>query len=310
MEKSGSRSLLLNFKRYLVGVKYAGSRYSGWQSNSDAKMPSIIYTIEKAIEKYVGEGNFLNVKGSSRTDAGVHAIRNTFQIDLCHSNRQNKNIILPYHETKKVKDAVNFYLTKNRESIYITDVNLVDGLFDVRSQATSRTYTYRIVYPDQANDSRNWLFQNQNNWILREPLNIDAMKEAAAYLLGEHDFTSFRGRRCQSKTPYREITQFDISEIVYNDKKSELNCDFLLEDGNLLFITITANSFLYKMVRNLVGLLVEVGHNKLKPIDALLILRNKSKTSYQYTPAPAHGLYLLDVHYDKHKRDEHTQPKD
>lgn len=319
--------LALGFKRYKCSVQYKGTTYSGWASNDDTYVPSIQSCLHKAFDRFIGQGNHNNLKGSSRTDRGVHAIKNVFQIDLMRKNRHTGELHDIELDTNKVREGLNYYLFP--ETIKITEVSLVDEIFDSRRNACSRTYIYRIIYQPNHNINNTTMFHNDTAWLLKPglSLNSDIMQKAANMLIGEHDFSTFRNSQCQSVSAMRFVSQLDVHQLKIASSPSLSSSatftsetlpsslvahpfrpkplsipplpstDLLLDGGELITITITANSFLLKMVRNIVGLLVEVGQGKISIEEFQKLFHLKNRTLIG-TPAPPQGLYLQNVQYD------------
>lgn len=319
------------FKRYKCCVQYKGTRFSGWTSNSE-KIPSIEYYLQKAFDKFIGVGNHTNLKGSSRTDKGVHAIKNVFQIDLIRRKRHTGEIHDQNLDINKIRDGINYYLYPIND-IKITEVEEVDEKFDSRRNATSRTYIYRIICPhDNSYGHNTTMFSNDIAWVLKpgDLLDVAAMQKAANLLIGEHDFSSFRNSGCQSVSPLRFVSQLDISHLQISTSISSSSVsssatftssslpsslanhpflpyplgispnpqtDLLLNGSDIITITITANSFLLKMVRNIVGVLVEVGRKQISFVEFEQLFYSKNRSLY--SPAVAQGLFLLNVQYDK-----------
>ena len=151
-------SVIKHYNRYLIGIRYDGNKYYGWDSNDDTLYPSVSERLKFALNKFLGENSYISFQVSSRTDSGVHAIRNCFHVDICmkankSSNRLqtntdiHSNTELLSYSTLTIKSALNQYLYKQNESIYITDVSEKPYDFNARLDATSRTYIYRIICP-------------------------------------------------------------------------------------------------------------------------------------------------------------------
>jgi tRNA pseudouridine38-40 synthase len=192
--------------RYLVGIQYNGWRYSGWSSQEPSKRTKkgIVYTLHQGLEQFL-QKKYLNLMGSSRTDAGVHAVRNYFHFDI--QTDQCKSILTP----EKIVRGLNTHLRE--EDIQILNCREVPLDFDSRRNATSRTYMYRLMTTaDQTKLSKQWLFQDQNVWYVK-PLNVKAMKEAAQHLIGIHDYTTFRNRDCQSQSTFRHLWRLEIESF-------------------------------------------------------------------------------------------------
>jgi tRNA pseudouridine38-40 synthase len=202
-----------DFSRYLIGIRYMGHCYAGWEKNDGNLTPCISEKVINAIGKFCGIENYKNLKLSSRTDAGVHAMRNCFHVDIA-PRKKNVDIQTKPYSSDVVRKGLNFFLSETKEKIFVTDVSLVDSTFDARASSTGRTYMYRIIcpkrYSNMNNDTRIHMFHEGYAWIYRKPLNTELMSKAALHFQGIHDFTSFRHTRCQSKVPIREISQFNI----------------------------------------------------------------------------------------------------
>lgn len=307
-----------NHQRYKIGVQYRGDRHIGWCGNDNGSILSVESTLKKMLDKFVGAGNYENFKGSSRTDRGVHAIRNVSQVDIIR-HKDNALNPLPF-DPVVMKDAMNFHLDANEKSssVIITDVSVVNETFDARLSATGRTYLYRIVYTKENSiQTPPLLFHRDSAWFISKKnfdLDIDKMQLAAYLLLGEHDFSSFRNSSCQSSTPYRNVTQLSIAKDVLSsvhsnyavtnefNVTSQLNLTqhqkLLTNDIYVVTFIITANSFLLKMVRNIVGTLFDVGRGKLTIEQFRNIFHVKNRSLNTSRTAPAEGLFLMDVHYD------------
>jgi tRNA pseudouridine38-40 synthase len=244
--------------RYKLTIEYKGSRYIGWQKQAkDAN--SIQEIIEKAIFKLTGEE--VELAGSGRTDAGVHAIAQMAHFDL----QKEKSAF-------KMRPGLNHYLQE--EDIVILDCKQVDENFHSRFDAVMRHYQYRIInrHPQPAIDKG-------LAWHVANPLDVGAMIEASKYLIGKHDFSSFRDSECQAKSPVKTIDKITI-----------------YKEDELIKIEISAKSFLHHQVRNMVGTLAYVGEGKIKAqeMEKILQARDRKKSGPN---APAEGLYFLGVEY-------------
>eukprot|EP01038_Epipyxis_sp_PR26KG_P007385 gene7385-10059_t len=208
--------------RFAIGIQYCGTKYSGIALNSEAKLPSIISTLQVAMEKCFGPYQFQNLKVSSRTDAGVHALRNVIHVDILLDldNKWSQYSNLTY----KMKKALNFHLNPDQSELYVRDITLKESDFNCRYNAKSRTYMYRIIYPlnhNKHNNNRILPFQNRDNaWITKHPLDINFMRQQTQCLIGEHDFKSFQSTGCQSNTSLREVKSIQIDSMKENFEKS------------------------------------------------------------------------------------------
>ncbi len=243
--------------RYKITLEYEGTNYVGWQHQPG--LPSIQRAIEEAIFKFCQEQ--VEVYGSGRTDAGVHALGQVAHFDL-----------KPPQDPFKIQQAVNFYLTN--ETIRLLKIEEVSEDFHARFSAHRRRYIYRLI-------SRSAPLALQRNlaWYVHRPLDLKVMQEGAKHLIGRHDFTTFRASACQSKSPLKTLDKLDITQ------KGEL-CTFFIE----------APSFLHHQVRNFVGTLKLVGEGKWQPIDVKTALEKRDRTAGGPT-ADACGLYFESVDY-------------
>lgn len=213
-----------NIKRFALGVEYDGSFYHGWQSQKT--VPTIQEEVEKALS--IIANHKIDVICAGRTDAGVHSIGQVIHFSTTTIRKKSSWIL-----------GTNSYLSKYISIIWIKEVS---EHFHARYSAITRSYRYIIYnYP-----FRSAIFQDKSNHVYKI-LNIDKMNFEAQFLLGEHDFTSFRGLNCQSHSPFRKIIKLNI-----------------WRHEAWVIIDIVANSFLYHMVRNIVGTLIEIGLSKKK----------------------------------------------
>ena len=247
--------------RYKLTIEYNGTNFIGWQKQK--KGFSIQGTIEKAAKNFLQSEVDLIVAG--RTDAGVHAEAQVAHLDI-FKKLKIKNILF----------GLNFYLSKEKfgEDISIKKVNKVDANFNARFGAKKKTYKYKIYN----NESRSPMHA-YNTWWVSQKLNIVDMKKASKYLLGNHDFSSFRASGCQALSPVKTLDKIAI-----------------IKKKNIITLTFTARSFLYNQVRIMTGTLKDVGSGLIDPIALKKILQKKKRTSSGVT-APSKGLTLYKVYY-------------
>lgn len=240
---------------YRILVQYEGTRYSGWQKQGNTDR-TIQGKLEAILEKMTGES--VEVHGSGRTDAGVHAVGQVanFKLKKAYPN------ILAY---------LNEYLP---DDIAVVDICETSERFHSRLSAKEKTYVYKIDCGQVAD-----IFDRRYTWYIGRKLDIDAVREAAGYLLGKHDFMSFCGNKRMKKSTVREIYSINIEEL-----------------GDKVIIEITGNGFLQNMIRLIVGMLVEIGLGNRTPenMKEVLEAKNKDKTAGM---APAQGLLLKQVIY-------------
>jgi tRNA pseudouridine38-40 synthase len=244
--------------RYKLTIEYDGEGYAGWQRQPDQK--SIQQKVEEAITQFSQEEQPIYVAG--RTDAGVHAVGQVVHFDL------NKENFTPY----RIMEALNYHLRGS--GIVILDVVEVSDEFHARFSALKRAYYYRII-----NRRPPLAIEKGRAWHIKPRLDVDAMREGAAHLIGQHDFTSFRDSECQANTPIRSINKIDF-----------------LVSGDEIQLHIEAKSFLHHMVRNITGTLKLVGAGKISAADVKDILEAKDRREAGPT-APACGLYLSEIFY-------------
>jgi tRNA pseudouridine38-40 synthase len=244
-------------RRYKIIIEYVGTGLSGWQRQANSL--SVQQLIEEAIYKFSGEN--VTVFSAGRTDAGVHAIAQVAHFDLTE-----------YHDPFRVMQAINHFLRPY--AIGVVDSLAAPEGFHSRFDAKARYYKYKVI----SRPGKLVIDSNKALWI-KQPLNVEAMKEAAAYLIGKHDFTSFRAKHCQATSPIKTLSELKIAQV-----------------SETINFYLSAPSFLHHMVRNIVGSLLLVGLNKWKPEDIKVALSLKDRKAAGPT-APAHGLYFLKVDY-------------
>ena len=220
-------------QRYKVAIQYLGTRYHGWQRNQQATCVAVQDVLEKAIQEFVGPDNHSPCFISSRTDAGVHAIRNVLLVDLCRRARQVGEVLEP-HPPETVGRALNAFLKDN--DVRVLDVAAVphegpEG-FHARFCAKERRYVYRLVTGHSA-------FETNRAWCIGHELDVDAMRTAARVLVGKKlDFSSFRGADCQAKSPVKTLYEIEVVRA-----RRELPQPPAY--GEVIHVRVRAPSFLY-----------------------------------------------------------------
>lgn len=245
--------------RYKLTIEYDGTSLLGWQRQLDG--PSVQQYLEEILAKL--NGFHREIVSAGRTDAGVHALGQVAHIDL---EREM--------EPWKIREAFNGNLQAAEVPVSVLDVEAVDDNFNARFSAKKRAYIYRILNRRAPSP----LLRNRVWWVPR-PLDIELMRQGAKYLLGHHDFSSFRAAACQAKSPIKTLDKLDISR-----------------QGEEVIFNVEARSFLHHQVRNFVGTLKLVGEERLTPEDVKHILEAKDRSAAGPT-APASGLYLAKVEY-------------
>ena len=245
--------------RYKITIEYDGTNLQGWQRQN--KGVSVQYYLEEAILGFSHQ--VVEVIAAGRTDAGVHATAQVAHFDLDTSM-----------DTFHLREAINARLKNLEAPVSVLEVEEVSQDFHARFSAKGRGYVYRIL-----NRRAPTVLLKDRVWVIGYSLDVEKMREGAKYLLGNHDFSSFRGAGCQAKSPIKTLDKLDI--VVNGDE-----IDFIVE----------ARSFIYHQVRNIVGTLKCVGDGKLSPKDIKTILEAKDRKKAGPT-APACGLYLNKVMY-------------
>jgi tRNA pseudouridine38-40 synthase len=199
-----------------------------------------------------------DLQGSGRTDSGVHALCQVAHLDV-------KTMLSPEIIRLKFNDLLP-------SDINILEVQKINSNFHARHDAVSRSYIYQV-------SRRRTAFGKNYVWWIKDNLNFDLMSSASFHFIGMHDFTSFSDDDKEEKSPKVQITNIEMKEV-----------------GSIILIRITGSHFLWKMVRRMIGILVEIGRGKQNEKDLLFYLNNKSKEPARYT-APPSGLFLESVLY-------------
>ena len=243
--------------RVALGIEYNGSRFHGFQSQ-----PSGVTTVQQCLDSAlstIADETVITVC-AGRTDAGVHATNQVVHFDTLAQRSDNAWL-----------RGANSQLP---DDISIRWAKVVTPQFHARFSATSRCYRYLI----HCCSTPSALLNRQVAWQ-RRPLNILSMQAACECLVGEHDFSAFRAAQCQSKRPFRYVEAIDIDQR-----------------GDFIVIEITANAFLYHMVRNIVGVLIPIGLGE-TPVEWCQQVLNSRDRRQAGVTAAASGLYLVAVDY-------------
>jgi tRNA pseudouridine38-40 synthase len=243
--------------RIALGIEYHGGAFCGWQTQPAGC--GVQDALERALSEIAGER--ISTICAGRTDAGVHALGQVVHFD-CAVERpdtawvRGTNTLLPPQAA-------------------VTWMQPVDDEFNARYAALERHYRYVLL----SHPVRPALNQGGVGWF-HVPLDVVAMREAAKYLVGEHDFTAFRSSECQAKSPIRELRRIEVRA-----------------SGEYVIFEFAGNAFLHHMVRNLVGSLIYVGKGKYRPawIAEVLASRDRAQAAPTFDAA---GLYLAAVRYD------------
>lgn len=242
--------------RLALGLAYDGSVWQGWQTQPHRQ--TVQDTLESALRQFLATP--VGTVCAGRTDTGVHAAMQVIHLDSDVQRRAESwvrglNALLP-------------------PSIAVRWAQPVPDTFHARFSAAARTYTY-LLWNDRV---RSALWAGRAGWCF-QPLDLDAMRAAAAALVGEHDFSSFRSSQCQARHPVRTLQELDIAA-----------------QGRFLVFTLRANAFLHHMVRNIMGALLQVGQGR-RPaswMSDLLAARDRTQGAPTFMPD---GLYLSAIDY-------------
>ena len=251
--------------RYKLTIEYAGTKYSGWQKQKNAR--TVQGELEQAIGAATREKTF-EFMGSGRTDAGVHALGQVAHLDV--------RTPLP---AETLRRGINDNLPAD---IHVLAVDTVPHRFHARHGAIARSYLYQV-------SRRRSAFAKPFVWWVKDPLALDRMQHAAARFAGMHDFQAF-----SDDDPDEKSTAVLVDDVT------------LADDGDLILIRVGGSHFIWKMVRRMVGVLVEIGKGEIDP-DAVSALLSEGKPGKGLpTPAsitaPASGLFLERVFYQGDRR--------
>ncbi len=245
--------------RIALGVEYDGTRFSGWQIQASDR--TVQSCLTDAVCSVANEP--IKLVAAGRTDSGVHALQQVVHFD-----------------TTAVRDERSWILGLNTN--LPSDINViwareVDEQFSARFTAFRRSYRYLILN----RVSRSAIHAHRAWWCFRQ-LDVKAMQDAAQLLVGHHDFSAFRAKDCQAKSPIKTIESITITK-----------------QGDMIAIDVVAPSFLHHMVRNIVGVLVPIGEGKAKSSWAKTVLDSRHRGKGGIT-APPQGLYFVHVTYPEY----------
>jgi tRNA pseudouridine38-40 synthase len=322
------------FRRYALSIQYngislLGFSYQGSLENKPGTVVGGVSSVEgrlmQALDRLLGSSEcYENIQVSSRTDRGVHALKNTLHIDVKPPSIRRQEELEPMellrginHHLGRLENALdenskNGQTSKRYTAPHLTQIRFLNAKFapekmynpysvqfteqpefidwNARFSATSRTYAYRILLHERF-EVHGLAYEWDRAWRVHTPLNIINMQEAAHHLVGQHDFSSFRAAGCKRFSPVVAIQDIQIHCQPYSVLGIPTD-----NSTQLVTIAITGHSFLYRQVRNMVGCLVTVGKGEVAPQEVKDILERKSR---RHAPvmAPAHGLFLVDVQH-------------
>lgn len=251
--------------RFKVSLEYAGTRYSGWQKQTNAR--TVQGELERALRTVTGDAH-LECQGSGRTDAGVHALRQVAHLDV-------RTTLSPQALGRRVNDELP-------TDIHVIAIHSAPHRFHARHAALGRRYLYQIA-------RRRTAFAKPFVWWVKDPLDVGRMREASRVFVGLHDFRSFT----DDEPGVKSMTVL-LDDVAVG------------EDDDLVLVRVDGSHFLWKMVRRIVGVLVEVGRGSLPPDAASAFLRQPSDVPARFT-APASGLFLERVFYEGDERQHPLQ---
>lgn len=243
--------------RYRLDIEYDGGPFKGWQAQANG--PSVQAAVERAIEAFSGEA--VRIAAAGRTDTGVHATGQVAHVDLTKA-----------WPARTVMEAINAHLVPEPVSILRTEQ--VPDDFHARFSAVGRRYLYRILHRRAAP-----ALDRGRVWWIKKPLDVNAMVAAAASLIGNHDFTTFRDAQCQAQSPVKTLDEAHVRAV-----------------GQEVHLEFAARSFLHRQVRSMTGSLVEVGMKRW-PVEELGKALAAADRTRCGTVAPPEGLYLTKVEY-------------
>jgi len=247
-------------QRIAMVLEFDGQPFHGWQQQNNAT--SVQATLQAALQRI--EGHDVSVTAAGRTDAGVHAAAMLVHADVSASRWQRSHLAYVH--------GCNSFLP---DEIRVVGVRAVAADFHARFDCRARAYRYQIWNRNTASALQRW-----QHWWMPRALDIASMQEAAMHCLGKQDFSALRAAGCQASSATRCIQNMSIEQ-----------------HGCCISIDVAADAFLYHMVRNLVGNLVDVGRGQSSPEAFSRLLAGKDRSKGAAT-APAHGLYFMDARYD------------
>jgi tRNA pseudouridine38-40 synthase len=243
--------------RWRLTIEYDGGPFMGWQRQDHG--PSVQQTLEEALRRMTTEVAAFTAAG--RTDAGVHAVAMTAHVDVMKS--------LTAH---RLREGLNALVRPH--PIAILDVAEVADDWHARFSCIGRRYRYRIL-----NRRAPPALDVGRVWHIAVPLDLEAMQQGAAQLVGRHDFTTFRSAHCQSDSPVKTLDALEISKV-----------------GEEIHVEAAARSFLHHQMRSMVGCLALVGRNQWQPDDMRKALEARDRAALGLN-APPHGLYFVEAVY-------------
>ncbi|MFL6765824.1 MAG: tRNA pseudouridine(38-40) synthase TruA [Sphingomicrobium sp.] len=243
--------------RWRLTIEYDGAPFMGWQRQEHG--PSVQETLEEAVQRMTGEeAQFI---AAGRTDAGVHALAMSAHVDIARE-------LTPH----RLREGLNALVRPH--PISVLEVEQVADDWHARFSCVGRRYLYRIL-----NRRAPPALGAGKVWHVTVPLDLEAMREGAAQLIGRHDFTTFRSAQCQSDSPEKTLDRLEVSRA-----------------GEEIHVEAAARSFLHHQVRSMVGCLALVGRGQWTPDDIREALQARDRSALGFN-APPHGLYFVEAIY-------------
>jgi tRNA pseudouridine38-40 synthase len=243
--------------RWRLTIEYDGAPFMGWQRQEHG--PSVQQVLEEALHEMTSELAAFTAAG--RTDSGVHALAMTAHVDI-------ERHLTPH----RLREGLNALVRPH--PISVLEVMKVADDWHARFSCTGRRYLYRIL-----NRRAPSALDAGRVWHIAVPLDVEAMAESAAMLIGRHDFTTFRSAQCQSDSPVKTLDRLEVRRA-----------------GEEIHIEAVARSFLHHQVRSMAGCLALVGRGQWKPGDMRKALEARDRTALGLN-APPHGLYFVEAIY-------------
>ena len=243
--------------RWRLTIEYDGGPFMGWQRQDHG--PSVQQTLEEALHRMTGE--LASVHAAGRTDAGVHALAMSAHVEIEKTLTEHR-----------LREGVNALVRPHPVSVL--SANHAPDDWHARFTCVGRRYLYRIL-----NRRAPPALDRGRVWHIGVPLDLKAMAEGAAFLVGRHDFTTFRSAHCQSESPVKTLDRLDVNRI-----------------GDEIRIEAAARSFLHHQVRSMVGCLALVGRGQWKPSDIKAALDARDRSALGFN-APPDGLYFVEAVY-------------
>ena len=243
--------------RWRLIIEYDGGPFMGWQRQEHG--PSVQQALEEALQRMTGEQSAFIAAG--RTDAGVHALAMSAHVDVTKS-------LTPH----RLREGLNALVRP--QPISVLEVSEVADDWHARFSCVGRRYRYRIL-----NRRAPPALDAGRVWHIAVPLELEAMQEGAALLIGRHDFTTFRSAQCQSDSPVKTLDRLDVIRV-----------------GEEIHVEAAARSFLHHQVRSMVCCLALVGRGQWRPEDIRTALEARDRAALGFN-APPHGLYFVEAIY-------------